>query len=244
MTSPDADAYPRITWTPDRIARFWDWQSRSPETYFTYQFGDRMAAMLRPLLAGRGSILDLGCGPGFFLPHLAHIASGEVVGADVSPASVQATNERLAGTARFGGAYTIDALAAEERRFDAVLMIEVLEHLDDDVLEQALATARDRLHPDGIAIFTVPNDEDLEAGMILCPDSGVLFHRWQHVRSWTAATLSSRLTQGGFKVTSTRTTDFSKGPATTPKGLARRALHRLLGGTAKPPHLMCVARRA
>jgi hypothetical protein len=45
---------------------------------------------------------------------------------------------------------------------------------------------------------TTPNNEDLELGMAYCPVSNTLFHRWQHVRSFTGESLSCLLSRHGI----------------------------------------------
>jgi 2-polyprenyl-3-methyl-5-hydroxy-6-metoxy-1,4-benzoquinol methylase len=83
---------PLMEWTPERIKRFWDWQSRFPEDYFTVLFGPHIVSHFKSMLAGK-SVLDLGCGPGGLLPHLCSVAT-TVSGADLSEASVAAANAR------------------------------------------------------------------------------------------------------------------------------------------------------
>src|SRR3954454_18937110 len=98
-----------MEWTPDRISRFWDWQSQYADVYFTYRFGPAIGASLKDYLVGRRTVLDYGCGVGYLMPHLCAIAP-EVYGADPSAESIARTNERLAGTSSFKGAYLVDEL--------------------------------------------------------------------------------------------------------------------------------------
>src|SRR5215475_117140 len=186
------DRFPEMRWTREMIARFWDWQSQYPEVYFTYLFGREIAYALRGFLAGKQRVLDFGCGVGYLLPHLCEYAP-QVYGADPSRESVRRTNERLAGTRGFEGAFLISDLQKSATAFDAILAVEVIEHLYDDDLDQALRTIRGMLAPGGIAVFTTPNNENRDSSMILCPATGEVFHRWQHVRSWNAESLSGWL---------------------------------------------------
>lgn len=223
------------------IRRFWDWQSQYPEDYFTYQFGAEIAAYLARYLRGRARILDYGCGVGYLIPHLCRHAA-EVYAADTSAESIHEVNRRLAGTPRFKGAFTFEALDAAGLRFDAVISIEVVEHLYDDALSSMLADIRARLAPDGIAIVTTPNREDLGRNMILCPESGRLFHRWQHVRSWTPETLTARLRAERFSPVETIETNLLDAASSTPFAwLRRKGRHWLMGNPGKP-HLVCIAR--
>jgi 2-polyprenyl-3-methyl-5-hydroxy-6-metoxy-1,4-benzoquinol methylase len=234
------ERYLELRWTPDRVARFWDWQSQYPETYFTYQFGAEIARSLRRYLHGRRRVLDYGCGAGYLLPHLCRYAQ-EAYGADLSPESVARTNEKLAGTPAFAGAIPIADLRQKAVSFDAILAVEVIEHLYDEDLAVMLADVRTMLAPSGIAIFTTPNDEDREKNMVMCPATGELFHRWQHVRSWDAASLRSRLQEAGFAIVDISETNLAASRSLLPIPLLKRAVKRLLLGNPGKPHLVCVA---
>lgn len=238
-----AEQYPELVWTPEMIARFWDWQAGTPEVYFTYQFGAEIARTLAPWFAGRRRILDYGCGVGYLIPHLCRHAA-EVHAADTSEVSVAEVNRRLGHLERFRGASTIRALAERGETFDVVLVIEVIEHLYDDALAALFADVRARLAPGGIAIFSTPNNEDRSRNMILCPESGKLFHRWQHVRSWSAESLERSLQQAGFVPEAMIETDMSR-PRVSSPGMALRAFtRRMLHGPAGKPHLVAVAQRS
>lgn len=236
--------YRLMEWTPERIKRFWDWQSQFPDQYFTVQFGRHIASHFRPRLTGR-SVLDLGCGTGGLLPHLC-AAARTAAGADLSEASVAAANARCRGVARFGGAFTIDALDKVGSHFDAILSVEVIEHLDDAALENLLATAYNLLAPGGQFIVTTPNDEDLTQSYIYSPATNEVLHRWQHMRSWNANTLPDRLKAASFSIERTYTLDFAMEGSTRDARIRRllRGIDRLRGRTSpKPPHLVCIATR-
>jgi 2-polyprenyl-3-methyl-5-hydroxy-6-metoxy-1,4-benzoquinol methylase len=231
--------YPQMEWTPERVSRFWDWQSQYPEVYFTYLFGRNIAASLKGFISGRKRILDYGCGVGYLLPHLCAYAP-EVYGADPSQQSVARTNERLSGMSAFKGAFLTDDPVIRTMTFDAIVCVEVIEHLDDAALAHVLADVRSLLAPGGIAVFTTPNAEELSKSMILCPASGEVFHRWQHVRSWNRETLPARLRAAGFSVDKVIETNMSMAGPASLSGIVKRFLKRLLFNPPKTPHLACV----
>lgn len=65
-------------------------------------------------------------------------------------------------------------------------------------LDGMFAECRRLLKSGGQIFFTTPNDEDYDASKILYPECGRTFHRWQHVRVWTAGSLAARVEQAGF----------------------------------------------
>lgn len=232
--------YRQLVWTPEKVGRFWDWQSQYPETYFTYQFGDGVAAYLQRYLKGSGSVLDYGCGGGFLIPHLAKVAKC-VVGADYSARSVAEAARLHGNVPGFEGAFLVDDLLASGRKFDAVVCVEVVEHLHDDQLDQLLENVRALSVSGACDIFTTPNDEDLVKNLVYCPESDVVFHRWQHVRTWDAKTLPEYLRRRGYKVEDVSATNMTRYCGRGLRRLVRNALNDLLG-VSRTPHLVCVAR--
>jgi 2-polyprenyl-3-methyl-5-hydroxy-6-metoxy-1,4-benzoquinol methylase len=231
--------YPHMEWTPERISRFWDWQSQFPDVYFTYQFGANIAASLKTYLAGRRRILDYGCGVGYLLSYLCAYAP-EVYGVDPSEQSVARTNERVRGIASFRGAFLTSDPQIRRMKFDAIVCIEVVEHLDDTALEAVLSDVRDLLAPGGVAVFSTPNNEDLSKSMILCPASGEVFHRWQHLRNWNRQTLPARLRAAGFRVDEIIETNMSMAGAGTLGQRIKNTIKRVLFRPPGTPHLACV----
>ena len=232
--------YPAMEWTPERIARFWDWQALYPEEYFTYQFGHEIVSSLKQYLKGRQKILDYGCGVGYLLPHLCRCAP-EVYGTDPSKQSIAHAEKYAAGTPGFRGAFLLSELHKRNEKFDAILVIEVIEHLFDAELEMVFADMHKLLAPGGVVIFSTPNNEDLSKSMILDPVSGETFHRWQHVRNWNAESLSSALRKKNFEIVRIIETNMSVPKGKAPLVLLKRFVKRMLFGNPVAPHLVCVA---
>lgn len=101
-------------------------------------------------------ILDLGCGDGYFTAHLkGRLSEAFVVGADCYLRAL-----------RFARIMTDDApyvatsavcLGFKEKCFDAVFLLDVIEHLGKDNREKALDQIVMALKPGGIIIVTVPS---------------------------------------------------------------------------------------
>lgn len=116
---------------------------------------------------GARRILDLGCGNGRLLTQLrAHgPASWELVGVDFSEAAVRQCREK-GFRAR---AMRIEDFTAEDGTFDAVIMLQLIEHLEDP--RGTLARVRALLKPGGLLILETPNVAGLD-------------YRWFRGRWW------------------------------------------------------------
>jgi len=119
-----------------------------------------------------GRVLDVGCGTGFLLDHLARRGwSG--VGIDLSPESVALAQERLESlgaadrlSARVGSAYE-----PPEGPFDLIALTDVLEHLEQP--RACLQALRDRLAPGGLVVVSTPNRRSLPGARRWLAEHGV-----------------------------------------------------------------------
>jgi 2-polyprenyl-3-methyl-5-hydroxy-6-metoxy-1,4-benzoquinol methylase len=186
--------------------------------------------------------LDFGCGPGFLIKHLLQQFEGEskeIFGADISEDSLATLNMRYGGSEMFKGGFNPEKLVEEKRKFEAVLLVETIEHLDDATLDGVLCQVRNLLSPGGLLIITTPNNENLDESLVFCPACKHTFHRWQHMRSWNAKSLTKFLQENGFARIRAKTLDFSVSWKQKPMHTLKFFLKSLLG--RKHPHLMCVA---
>lgn len=227
-----------LIWNGELINKFWDFYSHYPEEYFTYQYGDHIVEHFSKEIPKRSKILDYGCGTGFIIKHLIG-RDYEVYGTDSSEESVQFTNNQYRGVSNFKGAYMLQDIQTLNQKFDIILVIEVIEHLDDHFLFSLLDNIKKLLNPGGKIIFTTPNAEDLERSLVYCPNCNHTFHRWQHVRQWTVDSLSYILEKKGFQNIISYTTNFT---ATETKNVLKK-LNRFIRRSFKPvnnPHLVAV----
>lgn len=130
-------------------------------------------------------LLDVGCGTGFFLDRARERFN--VIGVDPSPIALAMCAARNLPSVRNGTASDLSTVADE--RFELVTLLDVIEHLDDDV--SALRAARAVLVPTGRVIVTVP------AFQLLWTVHDEANH---HRRRYTKRTLRRALELGGFKV--------------------------------------------
>lgn len=89
------------------------------------------------------SCLDLGCGTGFLRDHL---PDADYLGVDANPAYIAAATRKRGACFQVGDALTVAALP---RRFDRIVCIGLLHHLDDAQVRTVLAGCRSRLEPGG-----------------------------------------------------------------------------------------------
>ena len=241
MTRP----YRLMEWTDDRVKKFWDYESQFVENYFTFQVGRSVVHVLSKYLAGKKNVLDYGCGAGFLIKHLID-KNLNIAAIDFSPKSIDVVNEKFAGVGGFTGCYSIDDLASADRTFDVITVIEVIEHLNERYLAETLENIKVFLGSDGVVILTTPNDEDLSKSLVYCPDSDTVFHRWQHIRSWSVSSLTHLLKDNGFEMIEIFAVDFSiqERELDSPFLKYINKLKRVLGITArkKLPHLVAVAK--
>jgi SAM-dependent methyltransferase len=113
---------------------------------------DRLEILETLLPPDRRRLLDVGCGPGFFLQTAIRrgwLAHG------IEPSRQAAAHARALGATITEGFFN-DASAAALGRFDAVNFSNVLEHVPDPA--HLIRLAHDLLEPDGMVCVTVPND--------------------------------------------------------------------------------------
>lgn len=187
-------------WTHEVVARYWDYIGAKKEAdAFANIMGDCVVNLLSLVEPVKGQkVLDYGCGRGFLIPHLLK-AGAKVSGCDLSPEAVAYVDRKFAVTRNFDRA-TTDTRVWREGTFDAVCLLEVIEHVLDEDLDTVLNDVYRLLSPDGAVIISTPNDEDLSKETLCCPNCATEFHRWQHVRSWTAESLRAKLEDAGFAV--------------------------------------------
>jgi len=130
------------------------------------------------------TILDVGCGNGAFLNSLPD--RYQAVGLDSSQEAL-----KYVKTKAIHG--DIAALPFESASFDLVTCLEVLEHLPSGVFEKALSELQ-RVSKKYI-IISVPNDEDLDFGLVICPACHCWYNPHRHVRRFNSQKLKTLFEQ-------------------------------------------------
>ena len=164
--------------------RHWWWRSR--ESLIFQKLQTAIDAMSIAHQSGR-RILDVGCGDGLFFDKLQSLGTITGVEGDSNTLSTDGKwrNEIYCGY--------FDEQFHPQHKFDAILMLDILEHMPDPLA--ALKHARSLLHDNGVLIVTVP------AFMSLWTSHDDLNH---HVKRYTQKTFNPLVRDGGFAIDESR----------------------------------------
>lgn len=197
----------QLKWTRELVNTFWDGvaQTRLDELSFSKTAGEKLLSYIEHHLAPGIRCLDYGAGDGSLVRLLLEYGC-KVSALEPSPERrAVIANQPLSTHENFLGF----ASEQDENSFDLVIAAEVIEHVLDEDLDDTLGAFHRHLKPNGILVVTTPNNEDLDLGACYCPVSGKVFHRWQHVRSFTAESLDVTLSGAGFRRIEDHRVDFS-----------------------------------
>ena len=164
-------------------------------------------------LPAKARVLEAGCGYGGNLAMLGQLGDVQAFEFDDDArAHAAALSSRPVAYGKLP-----DEIGFTNDRFDLIAMLDVLEHIDDDV--GSLRTLGSRLAPDGCLLLTVP------AVPWLWSDHDVLH---QHKRRYTKTLLKQRLHKAGFETVSIGYFNA----LLFPFALIQRLVSRLTGGGA------------
>lgn len=127
-------------------------------------------------------ILDIGCGDGLLFDHLARFGDVRGIEPDDRLVSAQSPWRSRIEHVAFGPDYH------SAHRFDLILMLDVLEHIEDD--RQSMRTVHELLQPGGYCLLTVPALPSLWSrhDLINC-----------HYRRYTLRALQALTARAGFE---------------------------------------------
>lgn len=131
------------------------------------------------------AILEAGCGTGGNLPLLARF--GDVTGIEADDEAIALARGR--GVCRVLKGYLPDGIPFTDERFDLIALIDVLEHIEDDV--GSLTALGSLLAPGGYLVMTVP------AFPFLWSRHDEEHH---HKRRYTASSLRQVIGQAGLQI--------------------------------------------
>lgn len=186
----------------------YDYESRIPAGFYDkvyqrrngvrYCWHDLKFRTVAAHLGGPRRLLDIGCGPGTFIGN--YLPGIEALGIDLSASQVDyAIRTYGNGRHRFS-TRSLASLAETGERFDAVTMIELIEHLTPDAAIQLLARARRLLAPDGVLVVTTPNYRSLWPLIELGVNArSPVNYIEQHINKYTRGLLAAHLSEAGYR---------------------------------------------
>lgn len=179
-------------------------------------------------------ILDCACGRGFYLNMFRYVSQCKLVGLELDWEVIEKAKRNVGHLSSLmlnnANIYT---LPYPDNTFDAVLLSEILEHIDRDV--DGLKEVYRVLKPGGVVAITVPNanypflwdpiNKTLETVFRTHIGNGPLAGIWaNHVRLYTADQLRNSVTAAGFEVEEERAFTHYSFPF----------IHNLVYGLGKP----------
>ena len=179
-------------------------------------------------------ILDCACGRGFYLNMLRYVSNCQLVGLELEWPIIQKAKANVGHLPRLMlNNANMYALPYPDNTFDAVVLSEILEHVDDDVA--GLREVQRVLKPGGVVAITVPNanypfwwdpiNKTLEATINRPIRRGPLAGIWaNHVRLYERNQLREAAEAAGFTVEAERAFTHHAMPF----------IHNLVYGLGKP----------
>lgn len=179
-------------------------------------------------------ILDCACGRGFYLNMIRYVSDCALVGLELDWPVIEKAKRNVGHLPRLMlNNANIYQLPYPDNTFDAVILSEILEHIERDV--DALREVYRVLKPGGVVAITVPNanypflwdpiNKTLETVFHTHIGSGPLAGIWaNHVRLYTAEQLRTSVLKAGFQVEEERSFTHYSFPF----------IHNLVYGLGKP----------
>lgn len=149
-------------------------------------------------------VLDVGCGPGTFIGN--YLDGIDALGVDLSAAQIAYAGEAYGTPGHRFTAQSVAALGMAGERFDAVTMIELIEHLPADDAVRLLADVRGLIAPEGRLVVTTPNYASLWPLIELGVNAvSRVSYADQHINKYRRGLLASHLAQAGYRDVKVRT---------------------------------------
>lgn len=214
-TGNKQEAFHLIEWDEVKSARLNNWSSgwsALQDDYFSKQVGSAVIRLAKAFGRLHGRVLDYGCGPGYLIDCL----FGERFSCEAMEFSIDAVynvNRRFRENPLWKGARLFKGgpLPYEDGCLDFIFCVEVIEHVLPKHMSPMLRELRRILKKTtGTLLVTTPCNENLDRSMACCPECGCVFHKVQHVSSFTPTSLQDLMERHGFKTQQCAPIDFCR----------------------------------
>jgi len=157
----------------------------------------KFAHVRRQLPPDCSRLLDIGCGPGTFIGTLPETI--DATGTDLAAAQIEYANTQYGTPAHRFRCVSAGPMPFDGDAFDAVTLIELIEHLDRAVIDGLLAEAIRVLRPGGKLLITTPNYAGLWPLLEKVVNAKApITYEEQHITFFTPARLRALLADCGF----------------------------------------------
>ena len=136
-------------------------------------------------------ILDLGCGHGTYVQALRNFGYADTTGVDISEDQIRYAREEL-GIKGLVVEDSIDFFYKTNEKYDVILALDILEHLEVDYTIDLLKLMRKSLSEKGKIIIQVPN--------AISPLSVCRYGDITHKRAYTVGSMKQVLNYAGFSL--------------------------------------------
>ncbi len=185
----------------DLDEKTWNYYQRVNPAYLETTSRDKimmLSKIIKRYTSNTDYLCEVGLGNGLMLKELAR--SRRVMGVDLSKDTIV----HLKSKPDFSNIELRDGdicrLSTVSQDMDAVITIDVIEHLTSDQLSRAYKEIHKVLKMEGKWFINVPWNEDLKLTEVFCPHCHKTFHRFGHKQSFDEAKLNAILVQANFQV--------------------------------------------
>ena len=148
------------------------------------------------------SLVEFGCGEGFFLKQVNKRTKWQFIGVDFSQYGVEKWNPEILNQCQFGDVYLfLEKYKKEGKKFDVCVLRNVLEHVIDP--KKLLADLREILTSTGTLLITVPNDyskTQLLAKKLNYIDDDFWFLPPDHLYYFNSDNIKTFVQESGYKI--------------------------------------------
>ena len=189
---------------------------------FSKLYNSRLSLIER-LYSGKGNLLDIGCGAGFFL-HCAKERGWNCHGLEILPEYIKFAQENFAlDNIRLES--LDDSLSYDTNTFDVITLWDLIEHLRNPL--DCLKRIHHAMKPGGLLVMWTPNVKNA----VFLKENWVGYETLQHFYFFSRDSLNQMLEKAGFKIVHLETNKARK-------GLLNQKGFNAYDNSAKPNNIM------